>query len=114
MIDIQDPVIRKKFQDNIVRIKGLLSKEGVNIFFVPSPTLQELILKDEHPLVKTMNSELKKIFLNGDGVAIEKQLVYDLINGKLDEKNSFVLLNGDIRVIENQDVKLWDSKKTKN
>jgi hypothetical protein len=110
IIDMNDPIFKEKIQKKIPQIKRILSNKEIDVYFVPSQSLQELILKNEHPMIKNIPEVLKKIFLEGNGIAIEKKMVFDWIEGKLDAKNSFMLQNGDIRVINNNDTKVWDPK----
>ena len=91
----QDPDIKKK----IPKIKEALSKEGVQIFFVPSNKLRDLIAKGEDPMVTGIPIEFQEIFLRGDGIRIGKKMVLDWLSGDLNEKDSFALSNGDIRIL---------------
>jgi len=109
MINLDD----KKIKEKLPQIKKLLNNKDVDLFIVPSAFLRELVLKGEHPLIQGIPDGYKSIILQGLGIAIEKSLVTKWIEGKLDAKNSFVLENSDIRVVQDQDIKLWDPKDKK-
>lgn len=96
-----------KIQANIGKIKDLLSKENIHIFFVASPALIDAIVKDENPLVKGLPNSHKEILISGDGLKISSSLVLKWIDGTLDEKNKFILSNGDIRVEEDKSFVLF-------
>jgi len=99
MLENIDPKSRH-IQENLPKIKKVIFDKKVSIFFVASTELKNLIAKGEHPMVKELPDVFKSILLVGDGLAIQKKMVWDWINGKLDAKNSFVLSNGEIRVLQ--------------
>lgn len=85
-------------KENLPRIYELIMNKNVTIYFVPSSNLRELISKNEHPYVKDIPSSFKAILLSGNGLLIQKKMVWNWLNGKLDSKNSWILSNGDLRV----------------
>lgn len=92
------------FGDNVrkdlPKIKKILFDSNVSFFFVPSKRLKELVSKGEHPVIKKIPDGFKALIMSGQPHAIQKRMVYDFLAGKLDSDNSFVLRNGDIRVLE--------------
>ena len=92
--DPQDPLI----QQNKSKVQKLLFDANVELYFVPSPYLQQVIAKGEHPNIQGLTQWIKEAFLVGNGIIIQKRIVWDLINNRLDKKNAFVFSNGDIRV----------------
>jgi hypothetical protein len=107
MVDINDPRVKQ----NINKIKELLNKKEIQVCFIPSVWLKDIIAKGEHPFVKDIPNNRKTELLSGGGVIIQKQMVYNWIENKLDKKNSFILSNGDIRVIDPNLILLSDGTK---
>jgi hypothetical protein len=89
-----------KIKENIEKIKNILNRKDVHIYFVPSSSLKELVSKGEHPFVKGIPNNRKAEILSGGGVLIQKRMLYRWLNDELDDKNSWILSNGDIRVID--------------
>ena len=97
MLSPTDP----KIKNNLPKIKEIIMKENVRLYFIPSPLLCSLVAQGEHPLLKKMPNARKIELLSGDGVFIQKLLVWNWLNNKLDERNSFILANGEVRVVDN-------------
>ena len=90
----------EQIQKNLPKIKQIIMNDNVELFFVPSVELQELVTKNEHPYVKEIPDSRRAELISAHPVMIQKLLVWRWINGELDEKNSFILNNGDIRVLD--------------
>jgi hypothetical protein len=108
-----DPKRREEYikKENLSKFKNILLNDKVELFIVPSILLKEIILKGEDPLILGLPDKIKSIILEGHGIAIEKSMIIKWLEGKLDTKNSFILDNSEIRVIEDQSIKLYDPKK---
>jgi len=100
-----DPLVQK----NKSRIKQILIDTDATIFFVANSTLKEQISKDDEK-VKDMPKSFKNILLSGNGIRIQKRMLLDWIDNKLDKKNSYVLSQGEIRITEDSSVALTKSK----
>ena len=96
MLNLQDPLIQK----NLPKVRELLLNDKINISIFPKQNLLDLLVKKEHPLVKDLPETYTKIFLEGNGIRIQNLMVWNWINGTLDEKQSFILSNSDIRVFD--------------
>lgn len=96
MFDPKDPV----FQANLPKIKEILKNDAVDVYVLPTPRLRELISKNEHPIVKKLGPKTKAVFLDGNGLLIQKLMIWKWINGNLDENHAFILANSEIRVLE--------------
>lgn len=91
-----NPEVRKKMP----QIKQLIMNTEVKLYFLPSSELKEQVAKNEHPYVKDMPASRKADILSGQGIMVQKKLVLDWLEGNLNDKNCWVLEQGDIRVID--------------
>lgn len=89
-----------KIKENLPKIKEIIMNKNVTLFFIPSQKLKRMVSDPKHPMFKDMPNRHKAALLTGEGIFIQKKMVWDWISGKLDQKNSFVLSNGDIRVFD--------------
>ena len=89
---------REKIKNRLPEIRKIIFDEKVTIYFVPSAKLKQLIAKGEHHLLKDMPDSFKAIILEGNGILIQKLMVYNWLRGKLDKKNSFILSNGELKI----------------
>jgi len=96
MISPSDP----KIKNNLPKIKEIIMKNNIILYFVPSPHLKELVSKGEHILLQGMAKNRKIEILSGKPQMIQKRMVWEWLNNTLDEKNSFVLANGEVRVVD--------------
>ncbi len=94
-IDKNNPQVRKNWE----KLKKMIFQENVLFYILPSSKLQQIIAKGQHPICKEMPINRKAQLLSGVGVAIQSQMLWKWINGKLDEKTSFILQNSQIKVI---------------
>lgn len=100
----------KLFQENIPKIKEILYKKDIEIVCFPTSKLKEMIAKNEHPIVKELGATIKKIFLEGNGFLIQKKMVVEWIEGRLDNRHSFILENSDLRIRQDKVSLFGDSK----
>lgn len=90
---------QEKIRNRLPEIKKILFDEKVTVYFFPSANLRQMVAKGEHPLLKEMPDVFKSMILEGKGILIQKIMVYNWLRGKLDNKNAFVLSNGELRVV---------------
>lgn len=93
---MKDP---KKLQ-NLPKIKEIIMNRNVYLYFLPSPHLKTLVAKGEDPMIKDMPDVRKTEILSGNGIMVQKLMVWKWIEGTLDKKRSFILSNGEIRVVD--------------
>ena len=88
-----------KIRKRLPEIRKILFDDNVEIFFIPSTNLRNLVAKGQHPLLVGMPDAFKAIILEGKGMLMQKLMVYKWLTGSLDEKNAFVLSNGELRIL---------------
>jgi len=98
MADIFNPEFKSKLKENPSKINELLNRDGIEFYFFPSTELKELVSKNEHPIIRQMPKSFRMLILSGKAHAIAKKLIRKILLGELDEKNSFILSKGDIRI----------------
>jgi hypothetical protein len=103
-------VKNKLFKENIPKIKEILYNKNVEIFCLPTLKLRELIAKGEHPIANKLGSNIKSIFLEGKGILIQKRLVLEWIEGRLDENHKFIFENSELRIREDGNILLKGDK----
>jgi len=96
MLSPSDP----RIQQNLPKIKQIIMNDNVRLYFIPSPELRDLAAKGKHPLLKHLPSARKMDILSGRGISIQKRLVWKWLNNELDDKNSFILSRGEVRVVD--------------
>jgi hypothetical protein len=87
-----------------VKLRNALNDPGVELFFIPTPYLRQLVAEGTHPAVSNMVDDAKRDLLSGHGIAMEAQMVIDFLDGKLDERFAFILRNSDIRILGAEEV----------
>ena len=109
MAIIYDP---KQIQDeatkrDIGKIKKILLEEkDTEIYYQASPDLKDLIIADQHPMVKQIPKSFKEVLVQGLGLKIQKKMMLDWIDKKLDSRNAFMLANGEIKLVRYKDKQL--------
>lgn len=96
----------KATKRDIGKIKKILLEKEVTIFYKASPDFIELLVADANPLVKQIPKPFKEILITGQGIRIQKRMMLDWIEGSLDDKNAFVLANGEISLVQDKNIKL--------
>ena len=94
MFDPRSPDFDKEAAERL-----LLNKEVI-IVFLPSAKLRELIAKGEHPIARSLGSNIKKVFLEGEGIVIQKRLVWEYVHGTLDEKHAWIFKHGEVKIAD--------------
>jgi len=99
----QDESTRRDIK-NIKKI--LIEEEDTEIYYQASPDLVKLIIADVHPMVKQIPKSFKEILVQGLGLRLQKRMMIDWIDKKLDAKNSFMLANGEVKLVRYKDKNL--------
>jgi len=86
-------------KDNLPKIKEILMHSDVNIYVVPTPKLRELIFKNEHQIIKKLGIKTRNAFIDGNGLLVQKLMIWKWINDELDDDNKFILENSEIKVL---------------
>jgi len=92
--------------EQIAQMKNFVRGRDIPFYFMPSAMLREMILKDEHPRVKSLNQELKAGFLEGKPFLFHQDLIIKYLEGTIDENHKFLFDNGEIRVAGNDQIKI--------
>jgi len=95
--------------DQIQQIKNSIQDDKVVFYFLPSERLKDLILQNVHPIIQDLPQDLKIIFLENKGIAITNDMALSFIDGSIDKSNKFILENGEIRVVDNNHIRLTSS-----
>jgi len=90
----------------VQKIRNAINSYDVEFYFLPNERLKDLILQNIHPIIKELPQEKKVTFLEGKGISIAKDMVLKFIDGSIDKNNKFILDNGEIRVMNNSDLRL--------
>ena len=88
---------------NLNKLNEVFKHQELNIAFFATPQLKEMIMQNKHPIIQQLPDTYKGILLAGEGYLITKQMVYKWIEGTLDQRQTFMLNHGDIRVTMNKD-----------
>ena len=96
-------------KDQIKEIKIALQNSNVTFFIVANQNLKELMSRGTSPLVSGISSLIRLPLLEGKGILISTKMVIEWIEGKLDLKNSLILNNSDIRIIEQGNFKIGEN-----
>jgi len=110
-IPLENEKLRENVKGKLTELHRVLWDKNISLFFIPSAKLKEVVLRGIDPKIQGLPDGMKTLILEGKGVAIQKRLVYELLSGTLDEKNSFILNNGEIRVTQNNKTVLDLGKK---
>lgn len=98
----------KMTKEDIGKLRSVLAKRDIAFFLVPSAKLCEMIIKDEHPLIKKLPNAYKAMFLEDkitgkqSAPLIQSEMVIQYLEGTLDKANKFLLDLGEIRTIDNE------------
>jgi len=95
MFSPKDP----RIQENLPKIKEALLDTNIKIYFVPSEKLKKELSLGNNPLLIDMPVPYISVFLENKGLVIQKRMLFDWLDGSLDEKNSYILSNGEIKII---------------
>ena len=99
-IPLENEKLREVVKGKFPELHRVLWDKNISLFFIPSAKLKETVLRGIDPKIQGMPDGMKTLILEGKGMAIQKRLVYELLIGTLDEKNSFILNNGEVRVLQ--------------
>ena len=88
-----------RVKGNLKKIREKLKDKNIVIYFYPSVTLRQEISNGTNLLLQKMPKTFVSVLLEGKGIIIAKSMLYSYLAGTLDEKNSFILNNGEIRIL---------------
>lgn len=80
------------------KVKKIINDPNVIVWYKATKELLELIVSNIHPITSKIAPSLKKILLEGNGFAINKELVFKYLDSTLDEKHTFLFENGDLMI----------------
>ena len=89
----------ERVKKNLPKIKKALLDNNIEIYFQPSEKLRRLIMSGTHPMLKGICKEFASILISSDGIRIQKRMLFDWLNAVLDEKNSFIMSNGEVKIV---------------
>ena len=95
MLNPNDERVKK----SLPAIEKALRDRGIQIYFEPSQLLRNMIIAGTHPMLKDLCKDFAAILISEKGIRIQKMMVYNWLKGDLDEKNSFILSNGEVKII---------------
>jgi len=88
-----------RVKENLPKIKKSLLDPNIIIYFIPSDKLKKEILAGINPLLQGMPESYISVFLENKGLIIQKRMLFEWLEGKLDDKNSYMLSNGEIKIV---------------
>lgn len=98
---------KKKFTpEQIEKIKNFIRDRDIPFYFMPSPKLRDMIMKNEDPRIQNLNKSLKIGFLEGKPFLFHQDLIIKYLEGTIDENHKFLFDNGEIRVAGNDNIKI--------
>jgi len=89
------------------KLYNLIADPNVCFYLKPTPTLQNMLVVNGHPLLQNLKETIKASLISGDVILIDRGDVYKFIMGGLTEEQHFLLKNGDIRVAGEPQLKLY-------
>ena len=90
--------MKKYSQEEINKTKNMIKNKDVPFYFLPSTYLREIVSKGESKYIKDLPDKIKATFLSGDGYLVHQDIILKFLEGTLDDKNSFILSNGEIKI----------------
>jgi hypothetical protein len=82
------------------KLHNAIMDKNTLFFVLPKTELINMILSGNNAIINSLPVDMKTIFLEKRGLAIENELVEKYINGKIDERHKLILDNCDIRVFQ--------------
>lgn len=83
-------------------IRNALMDSKVTFFILPTKEIKEHIIKCDDEDVNGLPSDLKAIFLQDQGLAVENKMIADYMDGLLDKKNTKILAMCEVRVLQDR------------
>jgi len=94
-----NPNLSDKMKQNINKVKSSLLDPSISAYFVPSPKLKEMVLKNDHPIIRKLPTNIRTLILGEYPFYVQNRLVWEFVSGETNEDNSFILSNGEIRIV---------------
>jgi len=88
-----------RVKENLPKIKKALLDQNIVIYFIPSDKLKKEMLAGTNPLLQGIPKSYVSAFLENKGLVIQKRMLFEWLEGKLDDKNSYILSNGEVKVV---------------
>ena len=88
-----------RIKENLPKIKKSLLDTNIVIYFIPSDKLKKEMLAGTNPLLQGMPKSYVSVLLENKGLVIQKRMLFEWLEGKLDDKNSYMLSNGEIKIV---------------
>jgi hypothetical protein len=89
-----------RIKENLPKIKKVLLNKDISIYFVPSEKLKKELISGNNPLLQGIPKTFVTILLDDKGLVIQKQMLFKWLEGKLDQKNSYILSNGEVKIVD--------------
>jgi len=89
-----------RIKENLPKIKKALLNKDISIYFVPSEKLKKELIAGNNPLLQGMPKVFITILLENKGLVIQKQMLFKWLEGTLDQKNSYMLSNGEVKIVD--------------
>ena len=88
-----------RIKQNLPRIKEKLLDTSLVVYFIPSTKLKKELISGSNPLLEGITKSYISVFLENKGLIIQKRMLFEWLEGTLDKKNSYLLSNGEIRIV---------------
>lgn len=95
MFNPNDPMVK----NSLPKIKKALMDKNIEIYFYPSKELRNMIISGSNPKLQGIAKGVANILISENGMRIAKGMLFNWLDGSLDEKNSFLLSMGEIKVV---------------
>ena len=88
-----------RVKEKLPKIKEKLLDKNISVYFIPSNKLKKEMITGNNPLLTGIPETFLTILLDNKGIVIQKQMLFEWLEGKLDQKNSYILSNGEIKIV---------------
>jgi hypothetical protein len=95
------------------KILNALRDPKVEFFFIPSPTLRQIVAEGRHPISEFLSPQEKADILSGHGISMDTQLVIDYLEKRANKQLQFILSNSEIRVFGAEELLLKTEEQRK-
>lgn len=88
------------------KIYNLLHDSNVYFFLTATPKLKEMIVANEHPYIVKLRQDAKTALLADQVIILDKDDVYNFVQGSLEPHEAFLFSTGEIRVAGQPGIKI--------